>query len=77
MTKIDVEDYEDVEPSDEEQFGIDEKIGKLIFPTYECEIGENGSVFLSDHYAEHMIYIYPSQFKKILKLYIKKFSDVV
>lgn len=57
----------------------DKIVKKLIFPEYTCEIFKSGDVFFSDHYAEHMIYIYKTQFEKILKSYndafMKKKTD--
>lgn len=54
---------------------MDDKIvRKLVFPDYMCKIKENGDVSLCDHHAEHMIYVYKSQFVRILKLYKEVFK---
>lgn len=48
---------------------VNKTIKKLDFEDYTCEIMDDGDIHFVDYHAEHMIYVYKSEFEKILKLY--------
>ncbi len=42
---------------------------ELEFEDFKVQIIDSGAIFLSDYHAEHMIYLFPEQVKKILEHY--------